>query len=167
MGFLAEGYIGWGELLRWMMVFYLSNDYLDGCPNADHHMGLSFAGVIVQTRFGGFPHWWGRLAQDRQEWRKVCDRSSSGSTSSVAPDSRLYCDGCGRGFSRPQDKASSNVRLRHAAGSVNVLVSCSQCFEDPRQKCSWSRKVWWLMDSVCRKAGGHHLLVAFYPGGVG
>ena len=36
---------------------------------------------------------WYVLAQDRQEWYKVCDRSSSGSTSSVEPDSRLYCDG--------------------------------------------------------------------------
>ena len=56
----------------------------------------------------------------------MCDRSSSGSTSGAAPDSRLYCDGCRRSFSRPQDKARHScrgVRLRRAAGSVNISVS--------------------------------------------
>ena len=53
----------------------------------------------------------------------MCDRSSSGSTSGAAPDSRLYCR---RSFSRPQDKARHScrgVRLRRAAGSVNISVS--------------------------------------------
>ena len=31
------------------------------------------------------------------------NKSSSGSTSSVAPDSRLYCDGCRHSFSQPPD----------------------------------------------------------------
>ena len=96
---------------------------------------------------------WYVLAQDRQEWHKVCDRSSSGSTNrlSVVPDSRLYCDGCRRNFSRPQDKtrhSSSSVRLRCAAGSGNVLVPCCQCqqlFRRPqdmaRHKCSRSGRV--------------------------
>ena len=78
----------------------------------------------------------------------VCDRS----TSSVAPDRDfIACDGCRRSFSRPQDKARhsfSSVRLRRAAGSMNVSVSCCQCqrtFRRPqdmaRHKCSRSGRV--------------------------
>ena len=43
---------------------------------------------------------WYFLPQDRQKWCKVYD-SSSGSTINVAPNSRLYCDGCRHSFSQP------------------------------------------------------------------
>ena len=81
---------------------------------------------------------WYVLAQDRQEWRKACD--SSLSVSSAAPDIRVYCEGCQRSFSRPQDKARhscSSVRSRRTAGSVNGPVSCLQCqrtFRRPQDK---------------------------------
>ena len=111
---------------------------------------------------------WYVLAQDRQEWCKVCDRS----TSSVAPD--LILDF----IVMDADIFLVNHRIWPdtvvavlGCDGLRASVSCCQCqwtFRRPqdmaRHRCSRSGRVWRFIDSVCHKAEGRHLLVIFYPG---
>jgi len=95
---------------------------------------------------------WYVLAQDRQEWCKVCDRSSSDSTNS---DNRLYCDGYRHGFSWPQDKARHNCTVLGRSMQcecLRVLLSVwTSVLKTPRHKCSRSERVWWLTQSAIRQ----------------
>ena len=71
---------------------------------------------------------WYVLAQDRQEWHRVCKGGSS--VSSTARNGRFYYDGCQHSFSRSQEKvrhSCDSVRSRHAAGTVSAPVACSHC----------------------------------------
>ena len=77
---------------------------------------------------------WYVLAQDGQEWHRICKGGSS--VSSTTRDGRFYCDGCQHSSSRSQDKARhscDSVRSRHAAGTVSALVACSHCWRTFRR----------------------------------
>ena len=71
---------------------------------------------------------WYVLAQDRQEWHRVCKGGSS--VNSTAQDGRFYCDSCQCSFSRSQDKirhSCDSGRSRRAVDTVSAPVACSHC----------------------------------------
>ena len=68
------------------------------------------------------------MAQDRQEWRRMCERGSP--VSDTTQEGRIYCDRCKRSFSRSQDKTRhrcDSVRSRHAVSNMSAPVVCHQC----------------------------------------